>query len=404
METNASSSAIDTDASVAQPAPIIALHNSCSRHRTSPPAVQGPTHKLAFYNVGWQPTSNAHTAAWLTREVHDIVTNGNVDAIGISEVFNIRNDLNDMRNDIMSQLLGHLNQGSAERPAWEGKTDVHYIFMWKPNSLHLLDYEVVSCGVNTEPYRRGQYFQFQPTGSAVPLHVYHNHSPSPRLTLAKKKTIMKTFWRHVMTKSSVAQPGVVFGGDYNCKIMEWTICMSNYSSIQTVQTCQSNTALPRTGDTALVVNAIAFQEESGFGKSYNRDAFSDAHDVVLVPLCLCSSFELELELACAAVRGMIEEARASAEQPEEVEQVQTVVGHPVPRAEQPGDTNNAAMLPRGHRAPCCIICEDRCIDVLCQPCGHLVLCRPCGDRVQLHDNRCPTCRQPLQKLQRVYGR
>ena len=60
--------------------------------------------------------------------------------------------------------------------------------------------------------------------------------------------------------------------------------------------------------------------------------------------------------------------------------------------------------PRGHRASCCIICEDRCIDVLCQPCGHLVLCRPCRDRVQLHDNRCPTCRRPLRELQRVYGR
>ena len=65
METNASSSATDTDASVAQPAPIIALHNV----GTAPPAVQGPTHKLAFYNVGWQSTSKEHTASRLTREV-----------------------------------------------------------------------------------------------------------------------------------------------------------------------------------------------------------------------------------------------------------------------------------------------------------------------------------------------
>jgi hypothetical protein len=127
METNARSSATDTDASVAQPAPIIALHNV----GTAPPAVHGPTHKLAFYNVGWQPTSNMHNAAWLAREVHDIVTNGNVDAVGISEVFNIRDDLNDTRNDIMSQILGHLNQSNTERPAWEGKTDVHHIFIWK---------------------------------------------------------------------------------------------------------------------------------------------------------------------------------------------------------------------------------------------------------------------------------
>ena len=287
METNAWSSATHTDGSVAQPAPMIATYNVGS----APPAVQGPTHKLAFYNVGWQPTSKTHNAAWLTREVSEIVTNGNVDAIGISEVFNIRNELNDMGNDIMSQLLGHLNQGSAERPAWEGKTDAHYIFIWKPNSLRLIDYDVVGCGVSSEPNRRGQYFQFQPIGSAVPLHVYHNHSPSPKLTLGKKKTIMKTFWNHVMTKSSVAKPAVVFGGDYNCKPMEWTICiheaMPNYTSRKTVQTCHSK-AIPRHGDTALVVNAIAFREDSGFGKIYNPDAFTDAHDVVLVPLCFCS--------------------------------------------------------------------------------------------------------------------
>jgi len=55
-----------------------------------------------------------------------------------------------------------------------------------------------------------------------------------------------------------------------------------------VNTCQSK-AIPREhGDTALVVNALALQEESCFGKSYSLTAFTDAHDVVLVPLCLCN--------------------------------------------------------------------------------------------------------------------
>ena len=100
---------------------------------------------------------------------------------------------------------------------------------------------------------------------------------------------MKAFWKHVITKSSVAQPAVVFGGDFNCSPVQWTICLQEMhlfrSSMKTVQSCQSK-AIPRPGDTALVVNAIAFQEESGFGKSYNIKAFTDAHDVVLVPLCL----------------------------------------------------------------------------------------------------------------------
>ena len=101
-----------------------------------------------------------------------------------------------------------------------------------------------------------------------------------------RKVLMRTLWIHVMTKSSVAQPAVVFGGDFNCTQIQWTFClrvMPNNASRKTVQTCQSK-AIPRHhGDIAVVVNAIAFQEESYFGKSYNIKAFTDAHDVVLVP-------------------------------------------------------------------------------------------------------------------------
>ena len=61
------------------------------------PAVQGPTHKLAVYNVGWLSSSKKHNAAWLAREVSDIVTKRNIDAIGISEVFNQRENLEDRR-------------------------------------------------------------------------------------------------------------------------------------------------------------------------------------------------------------------------------------------------------------------------------------------------------------------
>ena len=52
-----------------------------------------------------------------------------------------------------------------------------------------------------------------------------------------------------------------------------------------MQACLSK-AIPRHGDGALAINVVAFQEDSGFGKSWDTNAFSDAHDVVLVPLCL----------------------------------------------------------------------------------------------------------------------
>lgn len=68
------------------------------------------------------------------------------------------------------------------------------------------------------------------------------------------------------------------------------------------------------------------------------------------------------------------------------------------------DTNrdNRSRSP-SHRNRC-IVCEDRRIEVLCQPCGHLVLCSLCGNRITRRDNRCPTCRIELSTLQPVFGR
>ena len=259
--------AVRNDGSAAQPALAIASYMGSGS--AEQPAVESPTHKLAFYNVGWIATSKKHNAARLALEVSDIVTERNVDAIGISEVFNQKDDaLKGAKEKIMSELLEHLNQGSAEQPAWEGKTDVHYIFLWNSNSLCLIEYEVVSCGIQQDPLRRGQYFKFQPKGSEVPLHIYHNHSPTTKLTMPKKRTIMKTFWNHVLAKSSDAHPAVVFGGDYNCTPFLWTICLTEMekpASRKTVQICESK-PIPRNGDLALVVNALAFQEEFGFGK------------------------------------------------------------------------------------------------------------------------------------------
>ena len=150
-KTNAWSSAIDTDGSAAQPAPAIATYMHQVSGTAAKPDAQGPTHKLGFYNLGLLSPDKKHTVAWLAREVLDIVTKRNVDAIGLSEVFGQREELKDRGEVIMSELLRLLNQGSAEQPAWQGMTDVHYIFLWNSNSLRLVNYEVVSCGIETDP-------------------------------------------------------------------------------------------------------------------------------------------------------------------------------------------------------------------------------------------------------------
>ena len=143
------------------------------------------------------------------------MTKRNVDAVGISEIFSQgHDDLKPRKEDIMSELLGQLNQGSAEQSAWEGRTDVHYIFLWNSNRLRLVNYEAIGCGITEHRNRRAQYFELHSTENDFPLHLYHNHSPCPHLTVPRKKNIVRSLWNHVTTKSSVAQPAVVFGGDF----------------------------------------------------------------------------------------------------------------------------------------------------------------------------------------------
>ena len=97
-------------------------------------------------------------------------------------------------------------------------------------------------------------------------------------------------WHHVAKKSSAAQPAVLFGGDFNCSPLEWGACfkalMKTQSARRTVQICRARPTGGHKGDNAIAINVLATQETSGFGVSWQSkaEAFSDAHDVVLVPV------------------------------------------------------------------------------------------------------------------------
>ena len=92
---------------------------------------------------------------------------------------------------------------------------------------------------------------------------------------------------------SAAQPVAVLGGDFNTDYMTWTIVLRDANATQdsrrTVQECKSAKFENHHGDRAVVFNAWAVQEDSRWGKNHQRAGkpkpFSDAHDVVLVPLC-----------------------------------------------------------------------------------------------------------------------
>ena len=72
-----------------------------------------------------------------------------------------------------------------------------------------------------------------------------------------------------------SQPVAVFGGDFNIKPLEWVQCLQNVMHTQasrhTVQICTSRTIPLHHGDRALVFNAFAVQEDSGWGKSHRDD-------------------------------------------------------------------------------------------------------------------------------------
>ena len=156
------------------------LHGS-SVARTAEP---GNWRKLAFYNIGWAHTSKKHTKKVLTDEIMTLVAKKDLDAIGISEVFNLKDDVfHAERQSIMEHLLGALN-GSAAQPAWAGRCDGHYIFIWDTMTLHLNEYEFIGCGIAEHPWRRAQYMQFKyPDLQNGPLlHLLHRHSPSSENT------------------------------------------------------------------------------------------------------------------------------------------------------------------------------------------------------------------------------
>ena len=165
--------------------------------------------RLAFYNIGWNATDKKRTPKTLAKLVSTICRKKTVDAFGISEVFNIDSNDTLRRQEIMNLILDELNAERAAQPVWTGKADVHYIFVWNTNALTCVLYEVISCGIGEQAYRKAQYFQFVTSLNDDMLHVFHNHSPSSnarKLTDGRRRRICSTFWHHVARNSSASRP------------------------------------------------------------------------------------------------------------------------------------------------------------------------------------------------------
>ena len=160
-------------------------------------------YKLAFYNIGSDvlttPTidvlsseiseicdmihdTNKRIIDSLTSGICDMVHDKCVDAVGISVLFNPKDDRWQQLQAIMEQVVWKLNSssewransadGSAQRPAWKGESDGHYVVVWNSHRLVLKAYEVI---VYHYPFKMAKDLQFQQAEwpSGPPLQYRH---------------------------------------------------------------------------------------------------------------------------------------------------------------------------------------------------------------------------------------
>ena len=236
-----------------------------------------------FYNIGWNSDSQRqhHNMDNLADEICEMVIAKGADAIGICEIFNLRDaHLAEVRKIIMRRVLSKLND-STQRPVWEGMTDGHYMFLWNTKKLLLKIYKYISCEVREQTWRMAQYLQFQHAEkqTSPPLHVCHCHSPSSsssKLTYERRVTIFKALWKQVELNNprGAGAPAAIFAGDYNCTDLQWAYCLSRASETQAsrrrIQRCVSSFSAPsykvHHGDRAIVFNGYALQQDSHWGK------------------------------------------------------------------------------------------------------------------------------------------
>ena len=94
--------------------------------------------RFASINLGWDFKSQKHTPKWLCSAVKDVIQARALDALGLSEIFEIdfnSDEANARKKDILQKILrrlneGHSSKGSAGQPAWMGRCDIHSIFIW----------------------------------------------------------------------------------------------------------------------------------------------------------------------------------------------------------------------------------------------------------------------------------
>ena len=105
-----------------------------------------------------------------------------------------------------------------------------------------------------------------------------------------RKLVAKTAWNLVCGEDNAAQPVALFCGDFNNTLFQCNTVINESLKVKIswIQLCTSSDT-PRHGDNALAINCTALDEPSHYGRTFREKqfAFSDAHDLVLIPILCC---------------------------------------------------------------------------------------------------------------------
>ena len=143
--------------------------------------------RFGFYNIGWQHGDKSRGIRELQKGVLGLVVDHQVQVLGLCEVFDIDDGLNEQKQ-VASQLVEYLNwaasTSSAAQPSsgtWTGAACHHYVTLWRTD-LGFICAEEHSfyCRVLTRAWQRGQYLRFEHADWPQSIHMVHNHSPSSK--------------------------------------------------------------------------------------------------------------------------------------------------------------------------------------------------------------------------------
>ena len=282
--------------------------------------------RLGFYNIGWQHGNKRRGIRELKQEVLSLLVDHQVQVLGLCEVFDIEDGLNE-KKQVATQLVEYLN--SAPRTGtWGGAACHHYVTLWRTDlGFTCAEEQSFWCRVPTRAWQKGQYLRFEKAGWPQPIHMVHNHSVSSNkrgvLTRKMRSSIAKAAWDIVCAADSAEQPVAVFGGDYNCSTLQWHFVIRDMQATQSTrrreQLCVSRLIEEGGlghlhGDDALVINCLALHETSRYGKSFRatgvtNNGFSDSHDLVLVPILFDNTSLAGSQPAVASIVGPLQESR-----------------------------------------------------------------------------------------------